>query len=79
LSKILNAAFSSAIFDLACCDLSMFNTLSLFFHPAKLFKNHLTFATPFDFLANDQEMYQALTEGYTQNMALANKPPSFSK
>jgi hypothetical protein len=40
----------------------------LFFHPAKLFEKLLTFATPFDFLANNQEMYQALTEGYTQNM-----------
>jgi hypothetical protein len=70
----LNAAFSSTIFDLARCDLSMLNTLSLFFHPARSIKNLLTFATSFDFLVSDQEMYQALTEGYTVNMALANKP-----
>jgi hypothetical protein len=47
----------------------------LFFHPAKLFEKLLAFATPFDFLADDQETYQVLAEGYTQDMALANKSP----
>jgi hypothetical protein len=37
----------------------------LFFHPAKLFEKLLTFATPFDFLADDQETHQVLVEGYT--------------
>jgi hypothetical protein len=47
----------------------------LFFHPAKLFEKLLTFATPFDFLADDQETHQVLAEGYTHDMTLANKSP----
>jgi hypothetical protein len=47
----------------------------LFFHPAKLFEKLLTFATPFDFLADDQETHQVLAEDYTHDMTLANKSP----
>ncbi len=51
------------------------NTEDLFFHPAKLFEKLRSFATPFDFLAHDQETYHVLAEGYEQDMELANKAP----
>jgi hypothetical protein len=51
------------------------NTDDLFFHPAKLFEKLRPFATPFDFLAHDQDTYHVLADGYQQDMELANKAP----
>lgn len=51
------------------------NTDDLFFHPAKLFEKLRPFASPFDFLAHDQETYHVLAEGYAHDMQLANKAP----
>ena len=51
------------------------NTDDLFFHPAKLFEKLRPFETPFEFLAQDQETYHVLAEGYVKDMELANKAP----
>jgi len=51
------------------------HTDDVFFHPAKLFEKLRPFASPFDFLAHDQETYHVLAEGYEQDMQLANKAP----
>jgi hypothetical protein len=51
------------------------NTDDLFFHPAKLFEKLRPFETPFEFLAQDQETYHVLAEGYEKDMELANKAP----
>lgn len=47
-------------------------TDDLLFHPAELFEQLIAFATPFEFLDQDQAVFEILANGYKQDMAKAS-------
>jgi DHH family putative phosphoesterase len=49
------------------------NTDDLFFHPATLFEKLQHFDSPFDFLQQDPTTFETLSNGYQQDMSLANQ------
>ena len=45
----------------------------LFFHPVELYQQCVAFDSPFDFMANNPSVFNTLSQGYQQDMALAEK------
>jgi single-stranded DNA-specific DHH superfamily exonuclease len=50
----------------------------LFYHPAELFKIAVKYASPFEFITNESEVFNTMSNGYKEDMAKALKiEPSF--
>lgn len=49
------------------------NIDDLFFHPATLFKKLGSFSSPFEFIEDDKVTFETLTDGYQQDMSLAQQ------